>query len=36
VAVEKRWCPTVDKPEKAALTKLANSCPEVTIKVTKT
>jgi hypothetical protein len=35
VAVKKRWGLTVDKTEKAALTKLANSCPNVTIKVTK-
>jgi hypothetical protein len=35
VAVKKRWGLTVDKTEKAALTKLADSCANVTIKVTK-
>jgi hypothetical protein len=35
VAVKHRWGLKVDSTEKAALTKWANSCPNVTIKVTK-
>ncbi len=35
VAVKHRWGLKVDSTEKAALTRLANSCPNVTIKVTK-